>query len=184
MWNSALENTGNIIHNLLLHNDHTTSHFAINHTQRTFSSRQLAQCGHQRATQGHYVQELNLQPICCGWLSANTTHAPLPLFSEAGEKLIQLRQVDCHPCRKMSKCKWETAKQDVSQVTLAASSDIHELISLQKGKVDFFFLACYTTTCHIWECLRKKQRGTPRPCYRKCAVHVWKTCTRFTRLGL
>lgn len=29
----------------------------------------------------------------------------------------------------MSKCEWETARQDVSEVTLAAASDVRELIS-------------------------------------------------------
>lgn len=40
------------------------------------------------------AQELNLQPTCCGWSSAN--NCTLPSFSKAGEKSIQGRQVDTH----------------------------------------------------------------------------------------
>lgn len=94
--------------------------------------------GPVRNTQGH-SHYAGVEPATdLLWvIECKQNQCTLLLFSEAGEKSIQLRQVDCRPCRKMSTRKWETAWQDVSQVTLAASSDIRELISLQKGKVDF-----------------------------------------------
>lgn len=45
-----------------------------------------------------------------------------------------------------SKCEWETARQDISRVTPAAASDVHELISLQKkkNKTVIFFVKLVT----------------------------------------
>lgn len=61
----------------------------------------------------------------------------------------------------MSKCEGEAARQDVSQVTLSVASDVCELIFLLFFCF-VFFLACYTMTCHIWECFEKKGREGPR----------------------